>query len=82
MSADFNFAVASWFLRNVHVKPISTQKPSPRIFRPSYGPGVCLPLCPTSAAAALCNFVCKSNLIYAREALCKKSPAFLSERTI
>ena len=24
MSSDFNFAVASWFLRNVHVKPIST----------------------------------------------------------
>ena len=24
MSSDFNFTVASWFLGNVHVKPIST----------------------------------------------------------
>ena len=24
MSSDFNFTVASWYLGNVHVKPIST----------------------------------------------------------
>ena len=24
MSSDFHFTVASWLLRNVHVKPIST----------------------------------------------------------
>ena len=40
MSSDFNFTVASWFLGNVHVKPISTHSAPPRIFRPSYGPAI------------------------------------------
>ena len=40
MNSDFNFTVASQFLGNVHIKPISTYKAPPplRIFRPSYGP--------------------------------------------
>ena len=29
MSSDFNFTVASWFLGNVHVKPISTHSATP-----------------------------------------------------
>ena len=31
MSSDFNFTVASWFLGNVHVKPISTH--SARLYK-------------------------------------------------
>ena len=48
MSSDFNLTVASWFLGNVHVKPISTHSvpgPFSQIFRISVSPLVGLWWC-------------------------------------
>ena len=51
MSLDFNFTVASWFLGNVHVKPISTHSVGRGALR--LGPGKCCRFIALKAAAAV-----------------------------